>query len=263
MMKKSVPLVLILIGLLELSTRFVRADAKPSASDVIAKVLNADPWGLSGAAVTAHADLKDKGGATSQLAFSARSRRYEATLAKSLVRFTAPVDLAGAGFLQIQKSNGDDDRFLFLPELPRSRRISGNLRANSFMGTDFSFADLDRRDLRESTAKSLPEATIDKYPCFHVEYQPSRTDSPYSRVEIWVRTDNSLPLKMNFFDRANALLKTFTTQEVRRVSGHWYVTRSTMVDRQHSHETVLVLDKVEPAADIPDDEFTVRNLEKL
>ena len=262
-MKKSVPLVLMLIGLFELASGTGHADAKPTAKEVLARLLEADPWGLGGAIASAHAELQDKGGARSQLAFTARSRRYASTFAKSLVRFTAPPDLAGAGFLQIQKSDGDDDRFLFLPELPRARRISGNLRGSSFMGTDFSFADLDRRDLRESNVKSLPDENIGKYPCFHLDYEPRRADSPYSHVEIWVRSDNSLPLKMNLFDRSNALWKTFSAQEVRRVAGHWYVTKSLLMDKRSGHQTLLVIDKVEPAADLSEDEFTVRNLEKL
>jgi hypothetical protein len=262
-MRKSVPLLLTLLTTVQLFGQVSHADPKPSAEDVVAKLLEADPWGLGGAILTAHATLKDKNGAMSALAFGARSRRYAAPYSKSLVRFTAPADLAGAGFLQIQKADSDDDRFLFLPDLPRSRRISGNLRGSSFMGTDFSFADLDRRDLRESSVKSLPDENIDKYPCFHLDYSPRRADSPYSHVEIWVRMDNSLPLKMNLFDRSNALFKTFTALEVRRVSGHWYITKSRMIDNQHGHETNLVIDSIEPSANLSDDEFTVRNLEKL
>jgi hypothetical protein len=262
-MRKSLLLIATLAALLDLSGSVSRADPKVSGPEVLAKLLEADPWGLGGAIATAHASLKDKTGAMSELAFISRSRRYAPPFSKSLLRFTAPADLAGAGFLQIQKSEGDDDRFLFLPDLPRSRRISGNLRGSSFLGMDFSFADLDRRDLRESSVKSLPDENIGNYPCYHVDYAPRRADSPYSHVEIWVRMDNSLPLKMNLFDRATSLLKTFTAQEVRRVSGHWYITKSRMVDIQHGHETSLVIDKIEPSADIPDDEFTVRSLEKL
>ena len=75
--------------------------------------------------------------------------------------------------------------------------------------------------------------------------------------------DNSLPLNMKLFDHSNALSKTFTALEVRRVSSHWYVTKSRMIDNQHGHETKLVIDSVEPSSNLPDDEFTVRNLEKL
>ena len=256
-------MLLILIGLLELPGQTSRAATKPSTQEIFGKLLDADPWGLGGAILSAHATLKDKNGATSQLAFNARSRRYAPPFSKSLVRFTAPVDLAGAGFLQVQKPEGDDDRFLFLPELPRSRRISGNLRGSSFMGTDFSFADLDRRDLRENSAKSLPDEVIGKYTCFHLDYTTRRADSPYSHVEIWVRMDNFLPLKMKMFDRANVLLKTFSVQQVQRVEGHWYITRSQMFDHQQGHQTELVVDKITPAIDIPEEEFTVRNLEKL
>jgi hypothetical protein len=68
---------------------------------------------------------------------------------------------------------------------------------------------------------------------------------------------------MNMYDKSNVLLKTFTAQEVRRVGGHWYISKSRMVDHVHTHETELVIDSVTPTAEISDDEFTVRNLEKL
>jgi len=239
------------------------SSANPSAQEIVDHVIDSDPWGIAGAVVSAHAQLKDKHGTVSDLAFNGRSRRHDGPLSKSIVRFTAPADLAGAGFLQIQNRTSDDDRFLFLPELKRSRRISGNLRGNSFMGTDFSFADLDRRDFREGKPASKPEENIGKYICFHVDVASTRADSPYSHVELWVRKDNWLPLKMTMFDRAQVLVKTFTAQEVQRIGGHWYITKSHMIDHAQSHTTDLIIDSVTPSNDIPDDEFTVRNLEKL
>ena len=179
------------------------------------------------------------------------------------MRFTAPADLAGAGFLQIQNRGGDDDRYLFLPDLKRSRRISGSLRSNSFMGTDFSFADLDRRDLRESIAKRLPDENIGPFACFHLDTTPSRADSPYARVELWIRIDNSLPLRMRMYDKAGVLFKTFAAKEVRRSEGRWYIVKSQMSDLVHSHETELVIDSFSGSSDVPDSEFTLRNLERL
>jgi hypothetical protein len=260
---KNAFVISLLIGALVASSVTHSAPAAPPVQDIIARLLDADPWGISGATMTARAILKDKRGATSQLSLVARSRRYDPPFSKSIVRFTAPADLAGAGFLQIQKRDGDDDRFLFLPELKRSRRISGNLRGSSFMGTDFSFADLDRRDLRESTSTKRPDETVGPYPCFYIHSVPTRSDSPYSSIEIWLRKDNHLPLKMKLYDRAKVLFKTFTAQEMRRVSGRWYVTKSRMLNHQNSHETELVIENITPSTDVPDEEFTVRNLEKL
>ncbi len=235
----------------------------PSAEQIIRSVLDADPWGLAGAEVTAHVALKDKRGVSSDLAFTARSIRHAPPLAKSLVRFSAPADLAGAGFLQIQKDGGDDDRFLFLPELKRSRRISGNLRSNAFMGTDFSFADLDRRDVREGDATLKADENIGKYPCYRVDIVPKRADSQYARIELWVRKDNFIPLKSAMYDKSKTLLKTLSVEEVRRVSGHWFITRSKMENHKESHSTELFLDKITPGMNFPDDDFTVRALEKI
>jgi hypothetical protein len=248
------------IACLLLVATTARADLTPE--QVIQKVLESDPWGLSGAEVAAHAVLTDKRGANSLLSFSARSRRYDGPLAKSLVRFVAPADLANAGFLLVQKRTGDDDRFLYLTDIKKSRRIAGNLRANAFMGTDFSFADLDRLDLRDSKATPRPDESVGKLACYHLDVQPRRGDSQYSRIEVWVRKDNFLPLKSLFYDKANVLIKTLTSSEMKRVSGRWFITKSRLTNHAESHTTDLVLDKVIPRDDIADEEFTVRALEK-
>lgn len=237
--------------------------ADPSAQEIVDRTLESDPFGLSGAEISARMLLKDKSGSVRELSFVARSFRYDPPYAKSLVRFTAPADMAGAGFLQIQNREGDDDRHLFLPELKRARRIAGSLRATSFMGTDFSFADLDRRDFREGSAVKKPDDSFGKFPCYRVDVTPRRSDSPYSRIETWVRKDNLLPLKIQMYDRAKALHKTFTAQEVRRIDGQWFITKSRMLDHTQEHSTDLALDHVTPLKSASDDEFSVRNLERL
>jgi Outer membrane lipoprotein-sorting protein len=253
-----------LLGFLLIVTAGAPARAENlSARQILDRVLDADPFGLSGAIVEARALLKDKNGSSSQLSFQARSRRHDPPYAKSLVRFTAPPDLAGAGFLQVQNRGSDDDRYLFLPELKRSRKISGDLRGSSFMGTDFSYADFDRRDLREATLTMKPDEQVGKFSCYVVEVVPRRSDSPYSKLTTWIRKDNYLPLKITMDDRAGVLVKTLTALEIRRISDQWYITRARMVDHGRSHTTELYLDRVVPQSDVPDDEFTVRSLEKL
>ncbi|HEU4577820.1 MAG TPA: outer membrane lipoprotein-sorting protein [Polyangiaceae bacterium] len=240
-----------------------RAAARdPSPDEIILNVLESDPWGLTRGKVKASAVLTDKRGTKRELAFEAASRRHDPPLSKSIVRFSAPPDLAGAGFLQIQNRNGDDDRFLFLPALKRSRRIAGNLRGSSFMGTDFSFADLDRRDLRDSQARQIGTEKVGSATCFVLDVLPRRGDSQYSHMELWVRADNFLTLRSRMYDKANVLIKTFEARELRRVDGNWFITRSIMRDLKHDHTTVLTLQSIVVDAEIPDEEFTQRALEK-
>jgi negative regulator of sigma E activity len=149
-----------------------------------------------------------------------------------------------------------------LPDLKRSRRISGSLRSSSFIGTDFSFADLDRRDLREASTALQVEESIAAFSCYRISLLPSRSDSPYSRLELWIRKDNFLPLKIAHFDKSGVLLKEFRALEVKRVSGQWFVTRSRMTNVRDNHVTDLDLEQIEVDA-APDDVFTVRELEKM
>jgi hypothetical protein len=238
------------------------AGSAPSATEVIAHVLESDVWGLNGASITAHATLTDKTGAKSELAFTSKSKKLEHGLSKALVRFSAPADLAGAGFLQIEESDADDQRYLFLPELKRSRRISGSLRSSAFMGTDLSFGDLDRRDLREGEATITGSEAIDKRDCYVLKVTPKRSDSQYSRIELWAKQDNFVPLRMKMYDRSGTHIKTLTALEIRRVSGRWFISKSRMVNHTQSHNTELVLDEISTSTQFADDEFTVRALEK-
>lgn len=240
-----------------------RGGQAPTARAIIDKVIDADPWGLAGAEVKARAIIRDSGGGTRELSFVGRSKRYDPPLSKSLVRILGPADLAGTSFLQIQKSDGDDDRWLYLPDLKKSRRIAGNARKSAFMGTDFSYADMDRRDLRDSDAKLAGEEKLGKYDCWHVVATPTADDAQYGKIEIWVRKDNSVPLKWMMYSRSGVHLKTLVAEEIKRIDGRWFITRSLMQNHQDSRSTQLILDEVKPTDDLPDDEFTVRNLEKI
>lgn len=239
------------------------ARAEPLRGEqIVEKTLAVDTWGGGDTEATARATIRDKSGGTRQLAFTARSRRGAPKLTESLLRFLSPPDLKGVAFLLLQRQGADDDRYLFLPELRRARRIAGNTRSSSFMGTDFSYADIDRRDVRDSTVKVLGETTIGKFPCYHLELSPRRTDAVYARTELWVRKDNFVTLKMLMFNQAGVLLKTLLAEELRRIGDRWFITRSRMTSHQEARTTELIIDTIQVRTDLPEEDFTVRGLER-
>jgi outer membrane lipoprotein-sorting protein len=234
----------------------------PSADAIVGHVLDSDPWGLGGAEVVGHVIVTDKTGTTRELAYTARSRQHDPPLSKAIVRFSKPADMKGVGFLQIQKKGGDDDRWLYLPELARSRRIAGKMRSGAFMSTDFSYADLDRADLRDAKNTLLGEDTLGKYEAWKVEVIPQNKDAVYAKLIVWVRKDNLMPLKIEMYNKAGVLLKTQITEEMKKQGGKWLVTKTVMKNDAEGRQTELTLDSVTPRDDIDDGEFSVRNLEK-
>jgi hypothetical protein len=257
------PFVILLVAVAGVLSIAPASRADSAAQAVLTRSLEHDPWGMSGASLHADIVLTDKRKATRTLSFDAVSQRIAPGLSKNLVRFSRPSELKGAGFLQVQNANADDDRFLFLPELRRSRRIAGNLRNTAFMGTDFSFADLDRRDLREGIATSTTDRNVGGMPCLGLEVTPNRKGSEYSRIEVCVGTENNLPLDMHMYDQSGSPLKAFIAQKVEKIDQRWFITRSTMTNLKYDHATQLSLSNIKLLSHVDDSKFSVRELERI
>jgi len=251
-----------LVALALVASLSPRAHAgEPTAQQVVERLLDNDAWGSSGALVKARMVIKSASGAPRELAFQSKSRKAGPRLTKSLLRFTAPADLAGQAFLQIEKADGDDDRFLWIPELKKSKRIAGASRKASFSGTDFSYADMDRRDLREGTPKLLGTEKIGKHDCYRLEVTP-KGESPYARVEVWARTTDFIPLKTVGYGANGQPVKTIETRESKKIEGKLFITKSFVTNHAEGRSTELFLEEIKPTDAIADDEFTTRALEK-
>ncbi|MFO0738977.1 MAG: outer membrane lipoprotein-sorting protein [Labilithrix sp.] len=233
-----------------------------TAAQIVAKVAESDPWGMGGAEVNAKAVITEKSGKTRSLVFDGKSRRTTGSLGKSVITFSAPADIAGNKYLQIQNSSSDDERYLWTPELKRSRRIAGSNRTDSFMGTDFSYADLDGRDVRNSNSVLKGDENIGKFECYHLIATPTNADAVYGKIEMWVRKDNFVPLKQVMFDKSGTAVKTLLSREIQKHGGRWFITASRMTDMSTNRQTELSMDKVDRREDIPNDNFSVRALEK-
>ena len=59
-----------------------------------------------------------------------------------LIRFLYPPDVKETGFLVIEHSDRDDDMWLYLPTLRKSRRKLASSKKDSFLGTEFSYGDI-------------------------------------------------------------------------------------------------------------------------
>ena len=60
-----------------------------------------------------------------------------------MIEFTGPADVAGTKFLITEPKEGADEQLLYLPAFDKVQKISGSSRKGAFMGSDFSYEDLD------------------------------------------------------------------------------------------------------------------------
>ena len=95
----------------------------------------------------------------------------------NLMFFLTPADVRGTGFLthDFREPERDDDQWLYLPELRKSKRIASGDKSQSFMGTDFSYADMTRRVVEEWTYRLLGERDVRGKAAWLVEATPAST----------------------------------------------------------------------------------------
>jgi outer membrane lipoprotein-sorting protein len=187
---------------------------------------------------------------------------------KFLVRFSTPADIQGTGFLQIEHSDGDDDLWIYLPALKKSRRLVANNKKDSFVGSDFSYGDiaLPKVELYRHTLKGREQ--VDGVDCYIIESVPRdevRSGSGYSRKLTWVRTDNYLEAKVHYFDLADRHFKTQVVrrhQLVEKEAGRWFALSREMTNHQTSHRTTFTVDKLKAGHVLPDEMFTTRYIER-
>src|SRR5687767_6096732 len=125
---------------------------------------------------------------------------------KLVVKFSTPPDIKGTGVLQIEHSDGDDDLWIYLPALRKSRRLVANNKKDSFAGSDFSYGDITLPKVDQYRHTLLRAEKVDDHNCFVVESVPItdavRTNGGYSKKITWVRTDNFVESKVEYYDLA-------------------------------------------------------------
>ncbi len=184
---------------------------------------------------------------------------------KTLMFFEYPGDVKGTGFLtwNYDKIGKDDDKWLYLPAMKKTRRISGSsAKKDYFMGTDFTYDDMGDRNIDEDTHKLLGEETINGHKCWKVESTSKDKRDIFSKKIIWLRQDILIPEKVDFYDRMGKLHRQMVIEKVSKKKNYWVIDKMTMANVQTNHKTIIEFNKMD--VDIPMDEgkFTVQTLEK-
>jgi hypothetical protein len=122
---------------------------------------------------------------------------------RALARFTAPEDLRDTALLVLEQDGRPDDYFLYLPALARVRRVSGAQRSDSFMGTDLTYEDLERRRVEDFADLRAEPAEVAGEPALRIGARP-RLEARYERVEFLVATRDAALLETRYFGRGGA-----------------------------------------------------------
>ncbi len=117
-------------------------------------------------------------------------------------------------------------------------------------GTDISYEDLAMRFLYWNDAKVIGDGTISAHSCWQVEVRPpSKGDSQYSRVVLWIGKEDGAMMKAESFDANNAWARRFVVRSVMKREGYWLLKQmrieSAAGRKSDPQPTYLEIDDVE------------------
>jgi len=208
--------------------------------------------------------LKNKTGETSIRLIRIRNLEVEGDGDKSLSIFDEPADVKGTKMLTYAHGLEPDDQWLYLPALKRVKRISSRNKSGPFMGSTFAFEDLGSQEVEKYTYRYLREEPCGDYRCHVLELYPAYEFSGYTREVVWMDTEAYRVVRIDYYDRKQALLKTLTASEFRQYLGHyWRPGRMEMENHQTGKSTLLEWADYAFGTGLDDGEFRPQALDRI
>jgi len=181
---------------------------------------------------------------------------------KSVLRFTAPAEVKGVALLVLNHPDRASDQWMWTPAIARDRRIALQDRSTRFFGTDFSFEDLEERDVDQYDFSLAGEESMDGVACWRIEAKPKQTKtSQYTRSRLWVRKDNYAYAQIENDIKAD-VVRRLKYSQLEQVQGIWTARLLEMTDLRRNSRTILKLEKLQYNQPMKDEDFTLQSLRR-
>ncbi len=225
-------------GLLISQTSMAQSDIEKGLKIATATDARDSGWGSMRAQM--EMILENRAGKTSTRRIESRQLEVDGDGDKSLSLFREPRDVAGTAMLTFTHGLDADDQWLFLPAIKRVKRISSKNKSGPFMGSEFAFEDLGSQEVEKYTYKYLrDEACGENMQCTVSERYPAYENSGYTRQITWIDTAEYRPIKIEYYDRKDSLLKTLDFMSYKEYNGYWRADSFKMENHQTGKKTIL------------------------
>ena len=156
---------------------------------------------------------------------------------RSLLRFYKPSDIKGTGLFNIVYESGgrESDQWIYFPAFRRVNKLSAEEKHQSFMGSDFTNADIAGRKPHDDThtmVKADGEVSV-------VSSVPRDPSDPYSRIESHIVNRIKVPERILFYDRSGRLLKTLKSKRVVETDSMFTIMEAEMSNHRTGGSTVM------------------------
>jgi hypothetical protein len=192
----------------------------------------------------------------------------------SLMFFLSPADVNKTAFLNIDYDDPEheDDQWLYLPALKKTKRIASADKSGSFMGSDLNYSDMTDRELTYYNYRFYEkgrEQVFDGIKTWAIWAIPKSDkiikETGYEKELLFIRQDNDVVIRSISWVENSPDLKYMVVRQLDKIDGIWVSTRLGITRKKGTqiiHKTDLTLDGVKFNQDLDEGLFSVRQMEK-
>jgi hypothetical protein len=186
--------------------------------------------------------------------------------------FMHPADIKDTALLTYDYDDHtqDDDQWMYLPALHKSKRISSNEKKSSFVGSDFSYGDLTKFSIELYDYELLKEKIVNTHKTWVIQVTPKNKKTinkyGYTKSIVFVRQDNDIIIRAVHWVKKGKKLKYYEVTNIEQINDIWLETEIIMTTKKGKktlHKTIINKNNITVNQNkLGDDFFTVRQIEK-
>lgn len=199
------------------------------------------------------------------------SKEYD-QVDKSVSFFMSPADVKDTAYMSFDWDDDakEDDSWLYLPALQKTNRIAASDKSGAFMGSDFSYADIDGVDVEDFTYRLVKESEeVNGHDCWVIESIPKSKaiikETGYLKSTSWIRKDIYMQVKAIINVKKGKRVKYFQAKDIEQIQGIWTAKTLQMVTTKRNkleHSSVLKINSVDYQTKVDDKMFENTRLQR-
>ena len=195
--------------------------------------------------------------------------------AKGIIFFLSPSEVRNTAYMSHDwdQPAKEDDSWLYLPAMNRVKRIAPGDKSQAFMGSDFSYSDINGMDIEDWNYAFVKESfDLNGTETWVIKGQPKASakakvdqETGYAKILVWVQKQTLLVVKAKYWVTKGRKVKYFKAEEIQRIDGIWTPLKLTMVTTEKgrvTHSTILQMSNVQYDLPVKDSYFTPRSMEQ-
>jgi hypothetical protein len=208
--------------------------------------------------------IKDNKGNERVRQIATASKKFHGAT-KTILKFLSPSEVKGTTMLIYDYEEKTDDMWIYMPALRKTRRIVSSEKAKSFMGSEFSNADMSKPNMDDFSYTMLGSVNINGKDCWKIEVkcldEDIEDENGFSRKVLFIEKSTYLAQKVEYYDLDNELHKVMIISDYRKLSnGSFFAYNMAIENLQNKRKSVMKVDRFQMGSSMKESNFSASSL---